>query len=44
MALKYSRQREAIKEFMMSRKDHPTADSVYMHIRDEYPNFSLGTV
>ena len=44
MALKYSRQREAIKEFMMSRKDHPTADSVYMHIRDEYPNISLGTV
>ncbi len=24
--VKRSRQREAIKEFLMSRKDHPTAD------------------
>ena len=44
MALKYSRQREAIKEFMMSRKDHPTADVVYMNVRKEFPNISLGTV
>ena len=28
-ALKYSRQREAIKCFLMTRKDHPTADVVY---------------
>lgn len=44
MNLKYSRQREAIKNFMMSRKDHPTADTVYMHVRQEFPNISLGTV
>ncbi|MGN0308504.1 MAG: transcriptional repressor [Lachnospiraceae bacterium] len=44
MALKYSRQREAIKEFMMGRKDHPTADVVYMNVRKEFPNISLGTV
>ena len=44
MALKYSRQREAIKEFVMSRKDHPTADDVYMGLRQEFPNLSLGTV
>ena len=44
MALKYSRQREAIKEFMMTRKDHPTADVVYMNVRQEFPNISLGTV
>mgnify|MGYP003501151822 CR=1 FL=1 len=30
MALKYSRQRECIKEFLMTRKDHPTADVIYM--------------
>lgn len=24
--LKYSRQREMIKDFLMTRKDHPTAD------------------
>ncbi len=44
MSLKYSRQREAIKEFMMTRKDHPTADVVYMNVRKEFPNISLGTV
>ncbi len=42
--LKYSRQREAIKEFLATRKDHPTADVVYMNVRKEYPNISLGTV
>ena len=44
MALKYSRQRECIKEFLMTHKDHPTADVVYMNVREPYPNISLGTV
>ena len=44
MALKYSRQREMIKSFLMTRKDHPTADTVYMNVRQEFPNISLGTV
>lgn len=44
MALKYSRQREVIKEFLLTRKDHPTADVVYMNVRQQYPNISLGTV
>ncbi len=43
-ALKYSRQREAIKAFLMTRKDHPTADVVYANVRQEFPNISLGTV
>lgn len=43
-ALKFSRQRESIKEYLMHTKDHPTADSVYMHVREQYPNISLGTV
>ena len=41
---KYSRQREAIKSFLATRKDHPTADVVYMNMRKEFPNISLGTV
>ncbi len=41
---KYSRQREAIKEYLAHTKEHPTADTVYMHIRATYPNISLGTV
>ncbi|MBE5939417.1 MAG: transcriptional repressor [Lachnospiraceae bacterium] len=42
--VKYSRQREAVKTFLMSRKDHPTAEFVYQNVREEYPNISLGTV
>ena len=42
--LKYSRQRESIKEFLMTRTDHPTADTVYHQLRKIYPNISLGTV
>ena len=42
--LKYSRQREAIKEYLNSTKSHPTADSVYLHVKEEFPNISLGTV
>ncbi len=44
MAQKYSRQRELIKNFLCTRKDHPTADIVYMNVRQQYPNISLGTV
>lgn len=44
MALKYSRQREEIKNFLLTRKDHPTADVVYLNVRKQYPNISLGTV
>lgn len=42
--IKYSKQREAIKTFLASTKEHPTADQVYMHVREEFPNISLGTV
>ena len=44
MVLKNSRQRAAIKAFLMTRKDHPTADMVYANVREEFPNISLGTV
>lgn len=42
--LKYSRQRESIKNFLMTRYDHPTAETVYMNIKESFPNISLGTV
>lgn len=44
MAMKYSRQRQLIKDFLLTRKDHPTADIVYMNVRKEFPSISLGTV
>ncbi len=43
-ALKFSRQRESIRECLKNRKDHPTADAVYVTISKEYPKISLGTV
>ena len=43
-ALKYSRQRESIKHYLMTTTKHPTADEIYMHVKREFPNISLGTV
>ena len=43
-ALKYSRQRESIQKYLASTTEHPTADMVYLHIKEEFPNISLGTV
>ena len=43
-ALKRSRQREAIKDNLMHRVDHPTADMIFADIRKDFPNISLGTV
>ena len=42
--LKHSKQREAIKEYLASTTSHPTADTVYTHVKEEFPNISLGTV
>ena len=41
---KFSRQRQAIVDYLCSTKEHPTADTVYQHVREVYPNVSLGTV
>ncbi len=42
--LKYSRQRASIKEYLMDSHEHPTADAVYLHVKKQFPNISLGTV
>lgn len=42
--LHYSRQRERIYEYLVSSKEHPTADMVHAEARKTYPNISLGTV
>lgn len=44
MTLKRSKQRDLIKDFLMGRNDHPTADVVYMNVRQQNPSISLGTV
>ena len=40
----FSHQREAIKENISARKDHPTAEMIYSDLRMTHPNISLGTV
>ncbi len=42
--MKYSHQREAIREALMSVKTHPTAAEIYTMVRKDIPNISLGTV
>lgn len=43
-SVKYSRQRESIKQYLCSTHEHPTADMVYAAVQKQYPNISLGTV
>lgn len=42
--MKHSRQRESIKNFLLGRTDHPTAETIYTNLRKEMPTLSLGTV
>jgi len=39
-----SRQRERILEILRGTKSHPTADTVYLEMKDEFPDLSLGNV
>ena len=42
--LKHSKQRDCIQAFLATRCDHPTAETVYLNIREEFPKISLATV
>lgn len=41
---KHSRQRDAIFENLRSRKDHPTAEEIYLSLKPAMPAISLATV
>ena len=41
---KFSKQRQAIIDYLCSTTEHPTAETVYTNVRISYPNVSLGTV
>lgn len=43
-AIRYSKQREAIRTYLISSNAHPTAETVYHAILKDFPNISLGTV
>ena len=42
--MRYSHQRELIKEIVYSTNSHPTADWVFGKVKRSIPNISLGTV
>ena len=42
--IKHSRQRDAIRDNLRNRYDHPTAEMIFTDIREKYPKISLGTV
>ncbi|MCI1913927.1 MAG: transcriptional repressor [Schleiferilactobacillus harbinensis] len=37
-------QREAILSFLMGTDTHPSADAIYQHLSDRFPNMSVATV
>lgn len=41
---KFSRQRQCIIDYLMHTAEHPTAEMVYLHVREQYPRVSLGTI
>lgn len=42
--MKYSRQRELVREIVMNNPIHPTADKVYSMLHGDNPNISLATI
>jgi len=41
---KYSKQREIILESLQNRKDHPTAESLYIDLKGQMPELGIATV
>ena len=42
--LRNSKQRDIIRQALMNRTDHPTAETIYAELKPQYPRLSLGTV
>lgn len=42
--LNYSRQREAIYNYLMGTEEHPTAEAVFQGVQKDFPKISLGTI
>lgn len=42
--LRMTRQRQEVYRILMQEKDHPTANDVFMRVKDQLPNISLATV
>ena len=44
MKYRKSRQRDRILEILHGTKSHPTADTIYLQLKSEFPDLSLGNV
>lgn len=44
MKYRKSRQRDRIHEILHGTKTHPTADTIYIQLKSEFPDLSLGNV
>ncbi len=42
--MRYSQQRETIKDIISNTNSHPTADWIFDRVKEAIPNISLGTV
>ena len=42
--LRNSKQRDLIRGALYGRTDHPTAETIYTELKNDYPHLSLGTV
>ena len=42
--MRFSYQRQKIREIVHNTNSHPTADWVYLEVKKSIPNISLGTV
>ncbi len=44
MITRHSKQRDALIDILCATDSHPTADKLYMELREDFPNISLATV
>jgi Fur family peroxide stress response transcriptional regulator len=42
--LRMTRQRQEVYRILMEERDHPTANDIFMRVKDRLPNISLATV
>ena len=42
--VRFTPQRQAILEYLLSTKSHPTAEEIYQHVKAKFPGVSLGTI
>ncbi|KLU60428.1 peroxide operon regulator [Peptococcaceae bacterium CEB3] len=42
--VRFTPQRQAILEFLLETKSHPTAEEIFQHVKAKFPGVSLGTI